>query len=101
MNKNNLYVGKDKISLNYQTTFKDKMIHHGILFVDTNISYMNMIHNHITTDLVNMKKFFKQQMTVSMFRVLFLHELLEGEIGNKVYKLDNLDLVLILLHLFI
>ena len=87
-NKTNLYIGKDKISLNYQSIHKNKMIHHGIIFVDTDLQYMNLVHNHKTTELANIKKHFQQQMTVSMFRVLFLHELLEGEVGNKVYKLD-------------
>ena len=90
-NKNNLYIGKDKISLNYQSTYRDKIIHHGILFIDTNIKLMNQVHNGLDTELVNIKKYFRQPMTVSMFRVLFLHELLEGEIGSKVYNLDNLD----------
>ena len=91
-NKTNLYIGKDKISLNYQSIHKNKMIHHGIIFVDTDLQYMNLVHNHKTIELANIKKHFQQQMTVSMFRVLFLHELLEGEVGNKVYKLDSLDL---------
>ncbi len=90
--KTNLCIGKDKISLNYQNTYKNKMIHHGILFIDTDLQYMNLIQNHKTSEIVNIKKHFQQQMTVSMFRVLFLHELLEGEIGNKVYNLDSLDL---------
>ncbi len=90
-NKNNIYVGKDKISLNYQTTHRNKTIHHGILFIDSDMIFMDLVHTHIKTDLVNLKKYFKQQMTVSMFRVLLLHDLFDGEVGNKVYSLDKLD----------
>ena len=91
-NKKHLYIDKDKISIDYQNTFKDKIIHHGIIFVDSNLNYMKLIQNHKKIDVVNVKKHFKQQMTVSMFRVLFLHELLEGEVSNKVYTLDRIDM---------
>ena len=88
-NKKNLYIDKDKISIDYQNTYKDKIIHHGIIFVDSNLNYMKLIHNIKKIDIVNVKKHFKQQMTVSMFRVLFLHELLDGEVSNKVYTLST------------
>ncbi len=91
-NKACLFVGKDKISINYQNTFKDKIIHHGILFVETNLNYFKLVQNKKTIDLVNLKKHFKQPMTVSMFKVLFLHELLEGEVSKNVYTLDKIDL---------
>ena len=91
-NKNNLYIGKDKISINYQNTYKDKMIHHGIIFVDSNLKNFNLVQHIEKVELVNIKKYLQQQMTVSMFRVLFLHQLFEGEVGNKVYSLDDLDL---------
>jgi len=91
-NKKNLYIDKDKISINYQNTFKEKIIHHGIIYVDSNLNYMKLIHNTKKIDIVNAKKHFKQQMTVSMFRVLFLYELLEGEVSNKVYNLDTIDM---------
>lgn len=90
-NKTDIYIGKDKIALNYQNTYKDKMIHHGIIFVDSKLQYNKLIKIDNADNLVNVKKHFKQQMTVSMFKVLFLHEILEGEVGNKVYTLDNLD----------
>jgi len=90
-NKKDLYVGKDKVALNYQNTYKSKTIHHGILYVNQKLHYNKLIGIKKTSGLVNIKKHFKQEMTVSMFRVLFLHELLEGEVGNKVYELDNLD----------
>lgn len=91
-NKNNLYIGKDKISINYQNTYKDKLIHHGILFFDSNLQNFNLIQHIEKVKLVNIKKYFQQQMTVSMFKVLFLHQLFEGKVGNKVYNLDESDL---------
>lgn len=91
-NKKDLYIGKDKIALNYQNTYKSKTIHHGIIFINSKLHYNKLIGLKNKSNLVNVKKHFKQEMTVSMFRVLFLHELLEGEVGNKVYTLDNLDL---------
>ncbi len=87
-----LYVGKDRISTNYQNSFKDKIIHHGIFYVNTNLSYLKLVHHQKTTELVNLKKYFKQQMTVSMFKLLFLHDILDGEVTKKVYHLDNIDL---------
>ena len=87
-----LYVGKDRIATTYQNVFKDKIIHHGIFYVETNLSYLKLVHNQKTTDLVNLKKFFKQQMTVSMFKLLFLHDILDGEVSKKVYHLDRIDL---------
>ncbi len=91
-NKRNLFVGKDRISIDYQNTYNDKIIHHGIIFVDSNLSYMKLVHNKKKINVVNVKKYFKQRMTVSMFRVLLLHELLEGEVARNVYTLDKLDL---------
>ncbi|MCK5762246.1 MAG: hypothetical protein KAH16_05050 [Candidatus Izimaplasma sp.] len=91
-NKKNLFIGKDKISIDYQNTYQGKIIHHGLIFIDSNLNYMKHIFNNKIIGITNLKKHFKQEMTVSMFRVMFLHELLEGKVRNKVYKLDKLGL---------
>lgn len=90
--KSNIYIGKDKVTLNSQSKYKNKTIHHGILFIDTNFTTMNKVHKKSITDLVNIKKHFKQLMTVSMFRLTLLNELLGGEVTSKIYKLDEFDL---------
>ena len=90
--KANLYIGKDKVSLNSQSKYRSKTIHHGILYIDTDFTVMNTVHKNMKTDLVNIKKYFKQLMTVAMFRVTLLNELLGGEVTSKIYKLDDFDL---------
>ena len=90
--KSNIYIGKDKVSLDDQNKYRNKTIHHGILFIDTNLTTMNKVQKNFKTDLVNIKKHFKELMTVSMFRVTLLNELLGGEVTSKIYKLDEFDL---------
>ena len=91
-NKQHLYVDKDQISLDFQNVFKDKIIHHGIIYLDSNLSYMKLINKYDRKiSIVNAKKHFKQPMTVSMFRLLLLNELLGGKVSNKVYKLNSID----------
>ena len=68
------------------------MFHHGILFIDTDFEMMNNVHVKLKTDLVNMKKLFRELTTVSMFRVMLLNELLGDEVSSKIYTLDAYDL---------
>ncbi len=90
--RNNIYIGKSKISLNYQNKYKNKIFHHGILFIDTDFEMMNNVHSNLKTELVNMKKLFRELTTVSVFRLMLLNELLGNEVSSKVYTLDEYDL---------
>lgn len=93
-----------RVSANTQTFYRNKMIHHGVLFFKTNLDKLDQVldipiknefeydkvnvkHNGIT----NIKEYLKKDLSVNQFKKYLLEKLIDGNIRDNQYKLDYID----------
>ncbi|KFZ27431.1 MAG: Lipoate-protein ligase LplJ [Candidatus Izimaplasma bacterium HR2] len=93
-----------RISANTQTYHRNKMIHHGVLFFNTNLEKLDQVieiptksefeydivktkHNGIT----NIKEYLKEDLSIKQFKKYLLDKLIGEDLIDKQYKLDYID----------
>ncbi len=93
-----------RISANTQSFYRNKMIHHGVLFFNTNLEKLDHVleapefnefefdkvkikHNGIT----NIKEYFRDKITIKQFKNHLLRSLVGEDLKNKKYRLDYID----------
>ncbi len=93
-----------RISANTQTYHRNKMIHHGVLFFNTNLDILDQVievptknefeydkiktnHNGIT----NIKEYLKEDLSIKQFKKYLLDKLIGEDLRDKQYKLDYID----------
>lgn len=93
-----------RVSANTQTFYRNKMIHHGVLFFDTNLDKLDQVldipvknefefdkveikHNGIT----NIKQYLDKPLTINQFKKHLLSNLIDGDLKDNQYKLDYID----------
>lgn len=93
-----------RMSLNTQTFNHNRLIHHGVLFFNTNLEKLDLVldtpdlnefefdkvkvkHNGIT----NLKEYIKEDLSIKQFKKLLLSKLIGEDLSNKKYVLDYSD----------
>ena len=93
-----------RVSANTQTFYRNKMIHHGVLFFNTNLDRLDQILevsevNEFEFDKVtikhkgitNLKEYLSEDLSVKQFKKLLLDKLIGEDLSDKQYKLDYID----------
>lgn len=93
-----------RISLNTQKLYKNKIIHHGVLFFNTDLEKQNqvldapipnefefekVIVNH--KNITNLKEHLQEDLSVKEFKNHLLHKLIGENLHDKKYELDYID----------
>lgn len=101
-NTSDLYWDGYKISESSQSFHKNKSVHHGTIYFDTNLNLLqkcletttdldnhskDVVHEHTT----NIKPHLKRSFTIGEFKTIFLNHILEGLTDDHIYKLDYID----------
>jgi lipoate-protein ligase A len=93
-----------RFSINTQTFYRDKMIHHGVIFFNTDLvklekvlevpelnefEFDKVIINHKC--ITNLKEYLKNDLSVNQFKKYLLNSLIGEDLSDKQYKLDYID----------
>lgn len=93
-----------RISLNTQSVYRKKLIHHGVIFFNANLDIFGKVleipeKNEFEFDKVkiqhpaitNLNKYLKKEITVKEFKTLLIDKLIGEDLTDKQYKLDYVD----------
>lgn len=93
-----------RVSANTQSYHRNKMIHHGVLFFDTDLEKLDHVIevptknefeykitkvNHL--GITNIKEYLKKDLSVKQFKKHLLDNLIGKDLSNTQYKLDYID----------
>ena len=93
-----------RISINTQRLSKNKMVHHGVLFFNTDLEKANQVLdapklNEFEFDkkiinrknITNLKTYMKEDLSIKEFKNHLLKELISEDLFDKKYELDYID----------
>ncbi|MBN2605570.1 MAG: lipoate--protein ligase [Bacilli bacterium] len=86
-----LYWDGFKISENYQSFHKNKSVHHGTIYFDTNLELSHHCLLKSEEQTTNIKPHLKRSFSINEFKTIFLNHMLEGLTEEHIYKLDYID----------
>ncbi len=94
----------ERFSINTQTFYREKMIHHGVIFFNTDLVKLEKVLevpelNEFEFDKVrinhkcitNLKGYLKNDLSVNQFKKYLLNNLIGDGLSDKQYKLDYID----------
>jgi len=103
-NKGDICLESLRVSVNTQSFYRNKMIHHGVLFFNTNLDKLDkvlevpdlnefefdkVIVKHI--GITNLKEYFKDNLSIKQLKKYLLDNLIGDDLHDKQYKLDYID----------
>jgi lipoate-protein ligase A len=102
--KNTIEVNGHKVSGNAEHVFKNRVIHHGTLLFDTNISmleealkvdtqkYLDRSVKSVRASVANINKMLGSKMSFEEFRNAFMDHIMSGDHGGEIYDLNDSDI---------
>lgn len=103
-NKNTLEINGYKVSGNAEHVFKNRVIHHGTLLFDTNISmlkealktdtqkYLDRSVKSLRASVANINEMLGSKMSFKEFRDAFMDHIMSGDPGGKFSDLSDSDI---------
>jgi lipoate-protein ligase A len=104
MGKNSIEVNSYKVSGNAEHVFKNRIIHHGTLLFNTNISmleealkadtqkYLDRSVKSVRAGVANINEMLGSKMSFKDFRDAFIDHIMSGDTGRKFYDLSDSDI---------
>ena len=99
-----LFLDGKRVSLNTQKLYKNKMVHHGVLFYNTDLEKLDQVldapvPNQFEFDKVitnhknirNLEEFLEEKLSVKEFKNILLNKLVGDDLLNHKYELDYID----------
>lgn len=97
-------LGELRVCINTQSSYRNKIIHHGVLFYDTNLETLDNVleapkKNEFEFDKVqikhkgitNLKEYLNEDLSVNQIKKLLHTKLIGEDLSDKQYKLDYID----------
>lgn len=93
-----------RVAANTQSFHRNKMIHHGVLFFNTNLDKLDHALEVRREDefglekekvkhmgITNIKEYLNKPLTINQFKKLIIEQYIDGDLKDNQYKLDYID----------